>query len=52
LGGNEQLIGVLKLDGKLITSKWGDESLFFKHQFEDDDLKIHSDWKKYCPHYN
>jgi hypothetical protein len=25
------LIGTLKLEGKLISSKWGDENLFFRH---------------------
>ena len=29
LGGKEELIGTLVLDGKLYTSKWGDETLFF-----------------------
>jgi hypothetical protein len=30
-GGVETLIGSLVLDGNLTTSKWGDESLFFRH---------------------
>lgn len=31
LGGKEFLIGTLKLKETLITSKWGDENLFFRH---------------------
>jgi len=51
LGGVETKIGVLQLDGWLIESKWGDQSLFFRHQFEDEDLKIHPEWAQYCPHH-
>ena len=36
--GKESLIGKLQLDGKLISSKWGDENLFFRHQKLADDL--------------
>ena len=28
-GGNKTMIGTLKLNGKLVSSKWGDENLFF-----------------------
>lgn len=47
--GKEELIGVLKLDGAMTRSKWGDENLFFRHQFMSDDLKQHPDWDKYTP---
>lgn len=47
LGGKETLIGDLVLDGSLISSKWGDEKLFFRHQKMDDDLKIEPSWEKY-----
>ena len=52
LGGKEFLIGQLKLRGKLITSKWGDENLFFRHQRMDDDLKFHPEWEPYTPRYS
>lgn len=37
--GKQILIGSLELDGKLITSKFGDEMLFFRHQKMEDDFK-------------
>lgn len=40
MGGKEALIGKLQLDGKLVTSKWGDENLFFRHQNVRDDFKL------------
>ena len=43
-GGKEITIGKLVLDGKFITSKWGDEHLFFRHQKQDDDNKLKPDW--------
>lgn len=52
MGGKETMIGTLQLDGGLTKSKWGDEQLFFRHQLEDDDLKIKPEWDKYtakCP---
>lgn len=49
LGGSERLIGSLKMKGSLIASSWADDNLFFRHQFMDDDLKIHPEWAKYCP---
>ena len=38
LGGVETMIGSLKLNGSLTTSKWGDQNLFFKHQNIAEDL--------------
>jgi hypothetical protein len=39
----------LVLDGKLTTSKWGDQNLFFRHQKFDEDLALHPEWKPYIP---
>jgi hypothetical protein len=47
LGGEEKLIGSIKLDGSLTTSKWGDEKLFFQHQIISDDFKLKPEWKPY-----
>jgi len=47
LGGTETLIGALVLDGTFTSSKWGDQNLFFRHQFENDDIKSHPDWAPY-----
>jgi len=43
--GKLTLIGTLNLDGKLITSKFGDESLFFKHQDINEDFVTRPDLK-------
>lgn len=51
LGGTEALIGTLQLDGKLTSSSWGDQHLFFRHQLMDDDVKIHPEWAPYVPSY-
>lgn len=49
MGGKLSYIGDLVLDGKMTSSKWGDENLFFRHQKMDDDLEIHPEWKPYVP---
>lgn len=52
LGGKEQKIGSLQLDGKLVSSKWGDENLFFRHQKLDDDVKLRPTWNDYLPRWS
>lgn len=52
LGGKEYMIGTLKLNGSLISSKFGDKDLYFRHQRQDDDLKLHPEWEPYCPRYS
>lgn len=52
LGGKEQKIGELNLDGAFTTSKWGDEHYFIRHQFMDEDIKIHPEWEKYTPKFS
>ena len=49
LGGSEALIGEIQIDTQLVTSYWGDEHLFFKHQRMDDDLRIHPEWQPFAP---
>ena len=47
LGGSEQLIGTLVLDGKMTRSKWGDDNLYIRHQKMDEDRDIHKEWEPY-----
>ena len=47
LGGVETLIGSLKLNGSLTTSKWGDQNMFFKHQNIAEDVKLMPGWDPY-----
>lgn len=47
MGGKEIMIGTIQLHGKFHKSKWADENLFFRHQRQDDDLKIHPEWEPY-----
>jgi hypothetical protein len=46
-------IGSIKINGKLIKSKWADENLFFRHSYYDEDIDDYPSWdnktKKYCP---
>lgn len=33
----------------MVTSYWGDEHMYFRHQRMDDDLKIRPEWEPYTP---
>jgi len=33
----------------MVTSYWGDEHMFFRHQRMDDDLKLRPEWVPYTP---
>lgn len=41
---NFEHIGDVVMTGKFTTSKFGDESLFFKHQYMEDDFKVKKTW--------
>ena len=49
LGGSEQKIAQLKTNSLMVTSYWGDEHMFFRHQLMDDDLKLRPEWEPYTP---
>ena len=49
LGGTESLIASFVTASTLVTSYWGDEHMFFRHQKMDDDLVIHPEWIPYTP---
>lgn len=51
IGGKKVKIGDLKMESNLITSKFGDTDLFFRHQYTDDDIKLKPEWKPYYPSY-
>lgn len=51
IGGQLKKIGTLQLSGKLQKSKFGDENLFIRHQYMDDDLKLRPEWKPYTGSY-
>ena len=52
LGGEEVMIGQVQLDGQLISSKWSDQNLFFRHPKMDPDLEDHPEWIPYVPHFD
>jgi len=39
----------MKTKSQLVTSYWGDEHMYFRHQRFDDDLKLHPEWEPYTP---
>ena len=39
----------MKTKSTLVTSHWGDEHMFFRHQRMDDDLKLRPEWEPYTP---
>jgi len=47
LGGTESYIGDIVMQGNLVSSTFGDEQLFFRHQRMNDDVKLESSWGKY-----
>ena len=49
LGGVEQKIGSFVLASTMVTSYWGDEHMYFRHQRMDDDLVIKPEWEPYTP---
>ena len=46
-GSRGDLIGRVVLISEVTTSLWGDQTLFFKHQRMDDDLKYFPEWQQY-----
>ena len=50
-GSRGDLIGYIVLTSEITTSLWGDQTLFFKHQRIDDDLKVYPWWADYIQHW-
>jgi len=48
LGGREYYIGYLQLDGNLISSKFGDEQFFVRHQDMKEDIALRPEWEQYA----
>lgn len=46
-GARGDLIGRVVTTSAVITSLWGDQKLFFKHQRIDDDLEVFPHWVDY-----
>eukprot|EP00746_Dinoflagellata_sp_MGD_P012408 gnl/MRDRNA2_/MRDRNA2_126460_c0_seq1.p1 gnl/MRDRNA2_/MRDRNA2_126460_c0~~gnl/MRDRNA2_/MRDRNA2_126460_c0_seq1.p1 ORF type:complete len:429 (-),score=66.26 gnl/MRDRNA2_/MRDRNA2_126460_c0_seq1:177-1463(-) len=42
--GSKKVIGEIVLEGKPTTSKFGDEEMFFKHQYMEEDFALHPEW--------
>ena len=49
LDGTEELIGEIQATTQLVTSKWGDEHMYFRHQRFDEDLKYQPEWLPFTP---
>ena len=43
-GAPEYHIANIVLDEQMVTSKWADEKMFFRHSRMDDDLRFHPEW--------
>jgi len=52
LGGKEKRIADLVLTSEMVTSKWGDQHLFIRHQDMAEDLRLRPEWNKYTPQYS
>lgn len=50
-GARGKLIGRVVLTSRIVTSLWGDQQLFFKHQRIDDDLKVFPEWEPFLQHW-
>jgi len=42
--GIEKHIANIVLESELVTSKWADEKMFFRHNRMDDDLRYRPEW--------
>jgi len=51
-GDKAKKIGSFQSTSKMVTSKWGDESLFFRHNYIDLDVEDHPSWEKYLPKFS
>lgn len=51
LGGTEYHIGDLITTSAATSSNWGDNGLFFRHQWVEDDAIAMPAWKSYYPAY-
>ena len=52
LGGHEYHIGDLVTTSDVTSSLWGDDHLFFRHQWTEDDVALRPEWTKYYPAYS
>jgi len=48
----ERKIGEIITKSEMVASRWGDESLFFRHNLMEDDLKENPEWEEYVPRYS
>ena len=52
LGGVEHKIGTLVTASESVSSKFGDESMYFRHQRAEDDIKMKPEWTDYYPKFH
>ena len=50
-GGTERHIADLVLVSEMITSIWGDQHLYFRHQDMAEDIQLRPEWNKYTPQF-
>jgi len=51
-GYSAEKIGTFTSTSKLVSSNWGDETLFFRHNYIDLDVEDHPSWEKYLPKFS
>lgn len=51
-GAKEHHIGNIILKTNLMPSKYGDESLFFRHGYYDEDIRENPHWEPFVPKFN
>jgi len=49
LGGTESLIASMVTGSSMVTSLWGDEHMFFRHERMENDLLIKEEWRPFTP---
>ena len=52
LSGTEEYIGDLVTTSQMVTSEWGDKTLFFRHQDMQDDIAENPLWEQYTEQVN
>lgn len=52
VGAKEWYIGDIITSAKMQASRYGDEQLFFRHSYSDEDIKYRPHWEPFVPKFN
>jgi len=50
-GSEEKVIATIVSETQLVTSRWGDTKMFFRHHRIDDDIRYRPEWMEHYPYF-